>query len=67
MNLEYLDKNFGGTLIVWDRLFGSFEPEEESNTPKFGVAGATGQQGIVQVIFHEWIAMLGGVLRPPKS
>ena len=26
-NVEYLDRNYGGILIVWDRLFGSFEPE----------------------------------------
>ena len=28
-NQQYLDKNYGGTLIVWDRLFGTFEPERE--------------------------------------
>ena len=27
VNLEYLDKNYGGILIIWDRLFGTFEPE----------------------------------------
>jgi len=26
-NPQYLDKNYGGILIVWDRLFGTFEPE----------------------------------------
>ena len=26
---QYLDKNYGGILIIWDRMFGSFEPEEE--------------------------------------
>jgi sterol desaturase/sphingolipid hydroxylase (fatty acid hydroxylase superfamily) len=25
----YLDRNFGGIFIVWDRLFGSFAPERE--------------------------------------
>jgi alkylglycerol monooxygenase len=29
VNPAYQDKNFAGTLIVWDRLFGSFEPERE--------------------------------------
>lgn len=29
-NEQYLDKNYGGILIVWDRLFGSYAPEEES-------------------------------------
>jgi alkylglycerol monooxygenase len=28
-NTQYLDKNYGGMLIIWDRLFGTFEPEIE--------------------------------------
>lgn len=28
-NARYIDKNYGGILIVWDRLFGTFEPESE--------------------------------------
>ena len=27
MDPEYLDRNYGGILIIWDRLFGSFQPE----------------------------------------
>ena len=29
INPKYIDKNHGGTFIIWDRLFGSFQPEEE--------------------------------------
>ncbi len=29
VNSQYLDRNYGGILITWDRLFGSFEPERE--------------------------------------
>src|SRR5690606_20746141 len=29
---KYLDRNYGAILIVWDRLFGSFQPEEERPT-----------------------------------
>lgn len=36
-NERYLDKNFGGVLIIWDRLFGTFEQEREP--PRYGVAG----------------------------
>jgi hypothetical protein len=35
MNPEYLDKNYGGVLIVWDRLFGTFEREQAA--PRYGV------------------------------
>ena len=28
-NEQYLDKNYGGILVIWDRLFGTWEPEGE--------------------------------------
>lgn len=34
-NLKYLDKNHAGILIIWDRLFGTFQPEEER--PHYGL------------------------------
>jgi sterol desaturase/sphingolipid hydroxylase (fatty acid hydroxylase superfamily) len=34
-DLKYLDKNHGGILIIWDRIFGSFKPEEER--PVYGL------------------------------
>ncbi len=37
VNDQYLDKNYGGIFILWDRLFGTFEPEVER--PVFGVRG----------------------------
>ncbi|MEM8546951.1 MAG: sterol desaturase family protein, partial [Pseudomonadota bacterium] len=36
-NAAYMDKNYGGILILWDRLFGTFEPEADDNPPVFGV------------------------------
>ena len=40
INDRYLDKNYGGILILWDRLFGTFEEEVEK--PVFGVRGGLG-------------------------
>ena len=40
-NAAYIDKNYGGALIVWDRLFGTYEPETE--TVRYGVT--TGFRG----------------------
>lgn len=40
VNDLYLDKNYGGILIVWDRLFGTYEDEVEK--PVFGVRGGLG-------------------------
>ncbi|XP_035218948.1 alkylglycerol monooxygenase-like isoform X2 [Stegodyphus dumicola] len=36
-NRRYIDKNFGGFLIIWDRLFGTFEEEDEQERPLYGV------------------------------
>lgn len=36
-NERYIDKNYGGMLILWDRLFGSFEPERDDDPVVFGV------------------------------
>ena len=36
-NERYIDKNYGGMLIVWDRLFGSYEPESDEEPVIFGV------------------------------
>ena len=36
VNDRYLDKNYGGILIVWDRLFGSFVEENDEDPPVFG-------------------------------
>ena len=35
INPEYLDRNYAGVFIVWDRLFGSFQPEEDE--PVYGI------------------------------
>jgi sterol desaturase/sphingolipid hydroxylase (fatty acid hydroxylase superfamily)/uncharacterized membrane protein YhhN len=40
VNDQYLDKNYGGVLIIWDRLFGTFV--EEGERPTYGVRGGLG-------------------------
>src|SRR5690348_12875952 len=36
-NPRYIDRNHAGTLIIWDRLFGTFEPENPHDAPRFGL------------------------------
>jgi len=38
-NPDYVDKNYGGLLIVWDRLFGTFADEREDEAPVYGILG----------------------------
>ncbi len=51
-NPQYLDRNYGGILIVWDRLFGTFEPEVER--PVYGLTTNIDSFNPVVIAFHEW-------------
>jgi len=41
-NADYVDKNYGGLLIVWDRLFGTFEEERDEEPAVYGILGPLG-------------------------
>jgi sterol desaturase/sphingolipid hydroxylase (fatty acid hydroxylase superfamily) len=60
-NVEYLDRNYGGILIVWDRLFGTFEPERRP--VDYGLTKNLDTFDPVRVGFHEWIDMARDVAR----
>lgn len=51
-DLKYLDKNHGGILIIWDRLFGTFQPEEER--PTYGLTRNIGSFNPVVVALKTW-------------
>ena len=36
-NTDYIDKNYGGLLIIWDRLFGTFKAEDEDQQAIYGI------------------------------
>ncbi|MEU2176756.1 sterol desaturase family protein [Nocardia sp. NPDC019219] len=54
-NDRYLDKNYGGILIVWDRLFGTFEPETER--VRYGLTKNIETFNPAKVAAHEWISI----------
>jgi sterol desaturase/sphingolipid hydroxylase (fatty acid hydroxylase superfamily) len=39
INAGYIDKNFAGVLIIWDKLFGTFAKEQSNKPCKFGIIG----------------------------
>ena len=56
-NPKYLDKNLGMFLIVWDQLFGTFQPElpdEEYQPKKYGLTKPIKKETPITLIFHEW-------------
>jgi sterol desaturase/sphingolipid hydroxylase (fatty acid hydroxylase superfamily) len=60
-NEQYLDRNYGGILIVWDRLFGTFEPEGER--VRYGLTTNIETFNPVKVAFHEYDAIWRDVRR----
>lgn len=52
---EYLDKNYGGILIVWDRMFGTFEPEQAR--VRYGLTKNINTYNILRVETHELVAI----------
>ena len=51
-NREYLDRNHGSILIVWDRLFGTFEEEDEAVV--YGLTRNIGTFNPLRIATHEW-------------
>lgn len=52
-NRRYVDRNYGGILIVWDRLFGTFKAERER--PVYGLIKPVGSFHPVYVQFHVFL------------
>ena len=65
-NPRYLDRNYGGILIIWDRMFGSFQPELDEEAPRYGLVHNLGTFNILRVAFHEWIAIAQDLVREPR-
>ncbi|MEZ5811302.1 MAG: sterol desaturase family protein [Rhizobiaceae bacterium] len=63
-NPRYLDANYAGTLIVWDRLFGTFVEELVEDRPRYGIVKNLGTFNPIKVAFHEWIGLFGDVFAP---
>lgn len=51
-NPEYIDKNHAGVLIIWDRIFGTFQPE--IFRPTYGLTRNINTYNPVKIAFHEW-------------
>ncbi len=55
VNDDYLDKNYAGVLIIWDRLFGSFTVE--TNEPKYGIIKPLKSYNPLWINMHAWAEM----------
>ena len=56
-NPEYLDCNYGGVLIVFDRLFGTFVDLRDDVPPRFGLTTPLSSHNPVRIALHGWLAL----------
>lgn len=63
-NPQYMDKNYGSTFIIWDRMFGTFEPEIEQ--PVYGITKKLEKPyNPIYLVFHEWVDIVRDVKNAP--
>lgn len=60
-NPAYLDRNYGGILIIWDRLFGTYAREEEKVI--FGITNPLNSANPLKINFHEYGQIIRDILR----
>jgi len=63
-NVQYLDRNHAGILSIWDRMFGTYEPEVER--PDYGLTKNLETYNPWRIAFHEWTA-IGRDVRRARS
>jgi sterol desaturase/sphingolipid hydroxylase (fatty acid hydroxylase superfamily) len=54
-NAEYIDRNYGGVLIVFDRLFGTFAAERDDLPCRYGLTQPLISHNPIRIAFHEWL------------
>jgi sterol desaturase/sphingolipid hydroxylase (fatty acid hydroxylase superfamily) len=56
-NVSYLDRNHGGVLIVWDRLFGTFAAEDAREPVRYGITHDLTTFSPLRIAVHEFVAI----------
>ena len=65
-NIRYLDCNHAGTLIIWDRLFGTFSEEREEDPIVYGLTKNLQTDKLSTVLLHEYRSMRNDISRATR-
>lgn len=57
-NPIYLDRNYAGVFIIWDRIFGTFQPELEDEKCRYGIVRNIATNNPFKIATHEWLAII---------
>ncbi|MFC7526549.1 sterol desaturase family protein [Parapedobacter sp. GCM10030251] len=60
-NPIYIDRNFGGVLMVWDRLFGTYQPETEK--VRYGITSGFVSHNPFVLVFHGFVDLFKGKMK----
>jgi sterol desaturase/sphingolipid hydroxylase (fatty acid hydroxylase superfamily) len=64
-NPRYLDMNYAGVFIIWDKMFGTFTAEIDEDRPRYGIIKNLGSFNLLWAAFHEWIGIAKDVFTVP--
>lgn len=65
-NVRYLDKNHGGIFIIWDKLFGTFQPEIKEEPVVYGITNNINSNNVFYIATHEYISLWHDVKKAPS-
>ncbi|MDQ7078460.1 MAG: sterol desaturase family protein [Robiginitomaculum sp.] len=60
-NPRYLDANYAGVFIIWDKMFGTFVAEREDDKPRYGLVSDIGTFNPLRVATHEYVGIIKDV------
>ena len=66
-NPQYLDMNYAGTLIIWDRLFGTFTAEDPNDPVDYGLVNRMHSLNPIKIVFHEYWSIVKDVFGRGRS
>lgn len=61
----YLDRNYGGVLIIFDRMFGTLASDRAEEVPRYGLAHRVATNNPLRLAFGEWHHMLRDAFQAP--
>lgn len=65
VNPRYLDANYAGVFIIWDRMFGTYTPELDAEPVRYGIVKQLGSFNLIWAAFHEWVGIAHDMWRSP--
>ena len=66
-NPLYLDKNYAGIFIIWDKFFGTFQPELKEEKVIYGLTSNIDTFNPIKIGFNEWVLVFKDAFSPKTS